>query len=90
MPAVIKIELADSAFGIPSAIDGMYVEAFDHEAFNGRGDLVATPDKAKAMRFANIGEAMDFWKCQSAVKPFRPDGNPNRPLTAFTVSIENA
>jgi hypothetical protein len=67
---------------------GEWLQAFDHEAFNGQGHGQFTGDVDKAMRFDTKAEAMIFWRQQSRSKPWRPDGKPNRPLTALTVEIE--
>lgn len=45
-------------------------------------------DPAKAKRFKNKVDAWQFWNIQSDKVPFRPDGKPNKPLTAFTVEIK--
>jgi hypothetical protein len=67
---------------------GLFVYAFDAEAFGGRGDVSAGPDRAKALRFSDPKDAMLFWRQQSKTMPLRPDGQPNRPLTAFSVDVE--
>lgn len=51
------------------------------------GMVESTVDPKKAMRFSSFGEAHELWVTQSTTVPFRPDGRPNRPLTAFTVEI---
>jgi len=68
--------------------EGQYLRSFDPDAFGGRGRIDWTPDKAKAIRFKSMTEALAAWKTQSRVCPLRDDGRPNRPLTAFTVSLE--
>lgn len=70
---------------------GEYLEAFDPHfpADKGRGLMLTTKDKSKAKQFPSVYEAMNFWRQQSPTLPFRPDGEPNRPLTAFTVTFEN-
>jgi hypothetical protein len=40
------------------------------------------------MVFEDHAAAMEVWTRQSRVRPLRPDGKPNRPLTAYTISIE--
>lgn len=65
-----------------------WVTAYDPNAHDGRGDSASSADPAKALRFDTLGEAWEFWRQPSTVRPVRPDGQPNRPLTAFTVSIE--
>lgn len=66
-----------------------WVKTFDPDAFNGRGFLTVTNDQQKAKKFATFKDAMDFWKIQSKVRPFRPDGKPNRPLTAYTIEVKD-
>jgi hypothetical protein len=51
------------------------------------GTTDSDPDPGKAKRFLSFAEAAEFWKTQSKTVPYRPDGKPNRPLTAFTVEI---
>lgn len=48
------------------------------------GALVTTVDIAEARRFVDQCAAFECWR-QSA--GLRPDGRPNRPLTAWTVDI---
>ena len=67
---------------------GNYLKWADVEAFEGRGDAVFTSKIANAQRFATFEAATEFWKQQSKTRPLRPDGKPNRPLTAFNVTIE--
>lgn len=69
---------------------GQYVKSFDPDAHGGRGQLVTSPDRADALRFADAAEALAFYQSQSTVVPLRPDLKPNRPLTAFHVMVEPA
>lgn len=66
---------------------GHYVESYDAEAYDGRGDVATTPDVEKARVFASPAEAMEAWRTVPKARPLRADGQPNRPLTAFTVEI---
>jgi len=66
----------------------LYLKSFDVDAHNGRGSVKLTGNKADALRFADVGEAMAAWKRQSKVVPFRDDGKPNRPLTAYHATFE--
>lgn len=52
------------------------------------GLIDCSPDAARALRFLNYLAAADYWQQQSTRLPLRPDGRPNRPLTAFTVEIK--
>ena len=47
-----------------------------------------TTDPAQAMRFDTGAEAVLCYRRQSRAMPLRPDGEANRPLTAYTVGIE--
>lgn len=86
MKYVIKILcLAD---GTPTPSDNTYVKSFDPDGFNGRGQLTTTPDVGRAKQFSTQVEALRFWQQQSKVNPTRPDGQPNRPLTAYSVTID--
>ena len=62
--------------------------AFDVDAHGGRGDIKLTTDKTKALRFDDMIAAFECWKRVSTVRPKRPDGKPNRPLTAYTVTFD--
>jgi hypothetical protein len=75
----------EPALGLPG-----YLRAFDPDADDGRGVVVVTQDRREAMRFDAAAAALAMWKRQSSVRPLRPDGQPNRPLTAFTVMLEQA
>lgn len=68
---------------------GQYVGSGDHDAYDGAGYFEFTSDPDKAMKFAGAGEAMQFWAKQSTVRPVRPDGKPNKPLTAAHAEIIN-
>ena len=52
------------------------------------GSIGWDDDPAKALRFDSATEAMQLWRTVSSRTPTRPDGKPNRPLTAFTVAIK--
>jgi len=87
MAAVIKI--VARADGEPTDAAGKYLVLFDHEARTGRGGDLGCSDTADtAQRFADKSAAFDFWQRQSRLRPKRPDGKDNRPLTAYTVEIE--
>jgi hypothetical protein len=67
---------------------GAMLCSYDPDAFGGFGEAVFTTDRSKAMRFSSALTAMEYYYQQSKVVPLRPDGQPNRPLTAYTISIE--
>lgn len=67
---------------------GRYLEWSDPDAKHGRGDDRWTADIKKAKKFPSFHAAMACWTAQSTKRPFRPDGRPNKPLTAFSVTVE--
>lgn len=87
MAKYIVIQIVGAADGRPCEIAGSYVAEFDPDAHDGRGDLVVTRDPQSALLFENEGWAFEYWKTQSTVMPLRPDGKPNKPLTAYTVEF---
>ncbi len=64
-----------------------YLAWYDPDASDGLGEMIWTTKVADALRFATQEAAVSFYLQVSQVRPVRPDGQPNRPLTAFTVSI---
>lgn len=69
-------------------LDGPYLMSYDPDGHDGIGDIVWTWDLVDAMYFADAIAALTTYRMQSTVCPRRDDGKPNRPLTAFTVSME--
>jgi hypothetical protein len=76
------IKFVGSALGNPTDADGKYLRAYVPEP---HGRLVVCDDPADAQRFAFVGDAIGFWRQAYGT---RPDGRPNRPLTAWTVDLE--
>lgn len=83
----VSIRIISSVDGSPVKETGFFIKRFDVDAFNGRGHIVVTPDINEAMSFNGMAEAFKFWKQQSKIKPYRPDGRPNCPLTAYNVEM---
>lgn len=81
------IKIVSSATGERRIEDGMYVAKYDPNGRNGRGDVVFTPEPEGALKFATAKDVLDFYQQVSTTHPLRPDGKPNRPLTAYTVEI---
>lgn len=79
--AVVMI-LHGDALGRATGFDGQYLRDFDFEAHDGVGLIDMTPDLQRAKQFADLAEAVAFWKRSPECRPTRPDGQPNRPLTA--------
>lgn len=79
-------DIGETPEGFESA-DGRYLKSMDFDANNGWGDAVFTDNTDEAMIFKSPQEALGFWSTQSKIEPLRPDGKPNKPMTAFTVEL---
>lgn len=76
MPKIIKLL---------ERVDGKETEHTD------RYLVYANPDM-HAQRFPDAGAALEYWRTPVTCPchAIREDGKPNRPLTAYTVTIEDA
>jgi hypothetical protein len=83
------LQVVEFANGAPCPIAGQYLKSFDFNAHRGRGYGYFTRDIREAMTFADVGEALEFWRTVSTDYPVRKDGKPNRPLTSTTCQIVN-
>jgi hypothetical protein len=61
-----------------------YVRDCDFEVLSG---VIFTQNRDRAKQFENAEQALEYWRTQSKTNPLRPDGKPNRPLTAYTVTV---
>jgi hypothetical protein len=66
----------------------IWLKMADFDAAEGRGYIRFTDHQEDAQRFAGVGEAFEMWRKQSTRRPLRPDGKPNRPLTAFSITFD--
>lgn len=69
---------------------GKYLEWSDPDGNGGDGREKWTDDVTKAKQFDTPADAHACWTAQSKKRPIRPDGEPNRPMTAFSIVIEPA
>lgn len=69
-------------------VDGEFVKEYDPNGGEGGGFASFTTDPHEAVTFATMAEAIAFTQQVPRSKPFRDDGKPNRPLTAFSISFE--
>lgn len=87
------IRLVELAAGTPHSMSGQYVVSYDPDyhlpdgSYDG-GALACTPELERATRF-EFAEAVELIRSgpRCLCHQLRPDGSPNRPLTAFTVEI---
>lgn len=88
MSCVIRI--VSMADGRPSEFDGKYLWSWNIEAPGASAyaaAIAATPHPTDAHQFEDPVEALEVWRSQSTKVPTRPDGAPNRPLTAYTIEV---
>lgn len=91
MPVVLQMverPTAQPGVYVLTGFEGQYLKTFDFEAHDGTGEISFTRDPDDAKQFADIGEAFAFLKRQPDCRPIRPDGHPNRPLTATTWEVK--
>jgi hypothetical protein len=81
------LKMVGLATGEASDLDGLYVKAYDPDFRWGRGEIVGTKDKDEALKFETLQGALTEYRRTSKVRPLRPDGKPNRPLTAYTIEV---
>lgn len=84
--------------GTPTDFDGQYIVEYDPSRVGthpvtGRPmpvfHLVTTPDIRRATRFV-ASDAADLYRAIDRRNPTQANGEPNRPLTAFTVELDPA
>lgn len=87
-----RIKIVGLGSGDDTPFDGKYLAEYDPKKPGVDPDgapmtahVVCTDDPEKALIFADAREAILTW--QGVSGRIRPDGKPDRPLTAFTVEI---
>ena len=68
--------------------DARWLKSFDPNAYDGLGLVEWTHDINEALKLADFIEAKDYYIQRSTIRPLRADGQPNRPLTGWTVTLE--
>lgn len=94
-PKTIIVRIIGLSSGYPTAFDGQWLVEYDPTRAGTSPDglpmtahVVTTTDRSAARRFADAAAAHAEWTRVSGYA--RPDGRPDRPLTAFTIELENA
>lgn len=85
-PVVLACVVAPLWADPDQELAGQFLVAYDPEANMGRGEAEWTRDPAKALEFGSMREAFACLTQVPQARPVRPDGKPNRPLTALTMS----
>lgn len=81
------IRIVKRVDGADTAADGQYLISYDPTIKDDVFTLTFTTDMHKARRFLTLASAVDCYRKISPNHPTRADGEPNRPLTAYTVSF---
>lgn len=91
---MIVIRVIGLVVGHPTAFDGQWLVEYDPTRTGVSPDgipmtarIVTTADRSAARRFVDAADAFAEWTRTSG--HIRPDGQPDRPLTAFTVEMES-
>lgn len=87
-PVVMLAHHVSTGDGSMRPVLPQYLKFYDIEAYDGRGTAEFTRDRDQALCFLSAKDAMEAWRAVPANRPLRPDGCPNRPLTAFTMEIK--
>jgi hypothetical protein len=66
---------------------GQFLAAYDVNAHGGQGTCRFTDKLEEALLFGSAAAALGVYRSQSTIKPTRDDGQPNRPLTVFTMEV---
>jgi hypothetical protein len=74
----------------PQEWDGHYLQWYDPEGNAGNGDVRITPFREHAARFPDIDAVLRLYRAVQKCRPLRDDGKPNRPLSAFTLDVQQA
>lgn len=64
---------------------GAFLQSYDPDANDGRGAITLTGKLERAKVFDGIAAVFAEWARVSTKRPLRPDGKPNRPLSAFSI-----
>lgn len=88
----VVIQIVGLINGQPTEYDGQFVVEYDPSRdgmINGMPMLCylrTTPNVEQATRYAS-DQAFELWRSVDKRNPVRPDGRPNRPFTAFSISV---
>ena len=84
---MVLIQCWGMANGEQTDAFGQLLKNYDPDFMGGLGRADWTHDASRALKFDDHKAALEFYRQTSRVKTTRPDGRPNRPLTAFNLSF---
>jgi hypothetical protein len=86
----VIVQVIGASSGVPTPHDGRWVVEWNPHVPFGTLALTSTDDPAKAKRFPSFEDVMRQRRTVSHVQAYRPDGQPNRPLSGIDIEIKNA
>jgi hypothetical protein len=84
------IRVISRSDGVATVADGQFVKHYDPTLNRGVYTLVTSADSSDARVFETLTAAVEYYRAICPNEPVREDGEPNRPITVFTVSFEHA
>lgn len=87
--SAIVVQIVEVTGAPPSVHDGRWVIAWNPHVDDFIGDVVTTDIKSLATVWP-LNKAIEVYRTISRLAPRRPDGEVNRPLTAYSVIFEGA
>jgi hypothetical protein len=91
MPFVAKLVMFMPTGAMPDR--PCYLKSYDPNVVapdrRSAGDIQSTINIGEAVQFETIEKLYECYMQVCEPMPLRPDGEPNRPLTAFTITVES-
>jgi|DEB0MinimDraft_6_1074348.scaffolds.fasta_scaffold88546_2 hypothetical protein len=66
---------------------GMFLKEYDPDGNGGAGIIVSSRSLQDAKQYESVQEAIEHYRAVSKTHPRRVDGEPNRPITAFSAEV---
>lgn len=83
------MRILGTSYALIEGSGAVYLEHYDPATAQNSRDVRLTMDRTKAKRFATVQEGLELWRTPSIGVPLRQDRKPNRPLSAYTFTMED-
>lgn len=84
---MIALKILGLADGRATIHDGQYLVDSAHEGLV--ADLLTSPSLEQAKKFPTVLDALEYWFEDNPDLPIRPDGEPNKPRSAYNIQTIN-
>ena len=81
----VVVQILGLAAGFPCDVEGHWIVDYDPHFADGRGKVDTTTDRSEAKVWPDM---LAFHTDYREAHGLRPDGKPNRPLTAYHLNVE--